>query len=441
VAKNKNLIFFLIFSFIILKFSNLCYSVNFTINQAISYALIHNPAYLASIAKHEGSEEDVKRSRSNFMPKISLDTGWTFWEKVPSVIFPSTQEGVPATQQKLDTSYDYSLALSVSQPLFAGGKIFYNFKEINFYEKSVNEEKRKNELLLIINVYKIFYQNLLDSEIVKISEEAVNVANENLKVTRARFKVGEITNLDVLQSEVSLLNEEANLVRAKNAYFISQENFKNIIGFTENENINLEGSIQENLQDTFELNLDECVKKALDLNPTVNSYKYLKIAKNYELKKLRGSFYPDVSLSGKYQFYSNELSGDWSNSGAFILGLEFTLFEGFSSWYNLKGLSRYYSQISYELIDLMNQTQVATKNFYNTYEEKMKLVNLRKRAKIASEEAAKMARDQYKVGNITNLELNDNELTREKSAVAYHQALYDAKIAYLELKQILGILQ
>ena len=75
------------------------------------------------------------------------------------------------------------------------------------------------------------YMNLLrDGAILDLNRRNVEVLTEQLKQTRDRFNVGEVTRTDVAQAESRLAAGRSQLLGAQSNYMTSQANYRRVIG-------------------------------------------------------------------------------------------------------------------------------------------------------------------------------------------------------------------
>jgi outer membrane protein len=75
------------------------------------------------------------------------------------------------------------------------------------------------------------YMNLLrDAAILELNRRNVEVLTEQLKQTRDRFNVGEVTRTDVAQAESRLAAGRSALLGAQSNYVTSQANYRRVIG-------------------------------------------------------------------------------------------------------------------------------------------------------------------------------------------------------------------
>ncbi|NOZ64616.1 MAG: TolC family protein, partial [Caldiserica bacterium] len=122
-----------------------------SLQESISIALGNNPSINIAREKIREAQTDKEKARSNFLPKLytfssytRLDKKKTMDLKLPS--FPG-YPSMPKPVLSDDKIYDYNLSLS--QPLFTGGKLIslYNLQKENLAANQHNFEKVKNDLI------------------------------------------------------------------------------------------------------------------------------------------------------------------------------------------------------------------------------------------------------------------------------------------------------
>jgi outer membrane protein len=154
-----------------------------------------------------------------------------------------------------------------------------------------------------------------DQEGVRIRQENVTVLTEQLKESRARFDVGEITRTDVAQSESRLAGARALLSSAVAQLAISRASYAAIVGQNPGE-LQPEPSLAYLLPG----NPDDAFAVAEKYNPTLRSQIFAEQASKARVAQARADRMPSVSFRASYGFgglidpldtgrYSRELTG------------------------------------------------------------------------------------------------------------------------------------
>lgn len=123
-------------------------------------------------------------------------------------------------------------------------------------------EKSKQQLIegLELNAKVSYYKVLLAQKTVELNEEALNKANEQLKVVKVKFDNGSVTKLDLLQSELAVNQAKIEYDNAVDDLAIEQLAFNNTVGLPFEQEVILVGEIENN--EIEEINLEEAISKA-----------------------------------------------------------------------------------------------------------------------------------------------------------------------------------
>jgi len=183
--------------------------------------------------------------------------------------------------------------------------------------------------------------------------------------------------------------------------------------------------------------LDDLTSKALNLRPELASLSEQAEALRFQAASLRASTYPQVALSGGYNYQQNKylvFQDLWSVG----LGLKWEIFDGGVTRHNANALI----QKADSLISLRNDASsfvaLQVRQAYLDLEETLKRVNVTRDAVEQSEENLKVAKDRYREGVGTNTEVLDAETLRTKSYTNYYNAIYDAVAAHIHLRYAAG---
>ena len=164
-----------------------------TLKEALNAAYKFNPRLDAARAIQRATDEEVPRALSNYRPSIagSADTGYEVQKtKPPSGALSST-----------DTSNQRGYAVGLTQPIFRG---FRTKNAVSAAEAAVRagwEALRSTESSVLLEAVTSYLDVVRDQAILTLRENNVTVLTRDLKATKDRFAVGEVTRTDVAQAE------------------------------------------------------------------------------------------------------------------------------------------------------------------------------------------------------------------------------------------------
>lgn len=135
--------------------------------------------------------------RSEFLPKFFLEAKYSFTENRYQLY-----EGIT------------SVTLGMNMNLFEGGKTKTELKIIEMEEKKLDVEEKKIREDIRIEVEKYFLDFFNAKERLKVAQGAIKQAEENLRITKVKYKEGVGTGTEVLDAIVALCRSETNYYKA-----------------------------------------------------------------------------------------------------------------------------------------------------------------------------------------------------------------------------------
>ena len=243
-----------IYFLIILLFNTNLLADNLT--EALLKAYNKNPKLNAERENINISKEDINISKSDFLPTITL-SGTKSKEDTSKL---TNQSGGDASITNVDP---LTTSLLIEQTLYDG--------------RSRNADLEKNKLGLDVSKIKllkveqeILYQAVeaytglvLATNKYKINQSNVNLFERQVETDQARLEKGQISVVDLAQSESSLAGANAKFIEAKNEVVTGKLIYENVIGSIDNIN---------NLTDklNFNLKLPESLAKANEISQKNN---------------------------------------------------------------------------------------------------------------------------------------------------------------------------
>ena len=243
-----------VYFLIILFFNTSLFADNLA--EALLKAYNKNPKLNAERENINISKEDINISKSDFLPTITL-SGTKSKEDTSKL---TNQSGGDASITDVDP---LTTSLLIEQTLYDG--------------RSRNADLEKNKLGLDVSKIKllkveqeILYQAIeaytglvMATNKYKINQSNVNLFERQVETDQARLEKGQISVVDLAQSESSLAGANAKFIEAKNEVVTGKLIYENVIGSIDNIN---------NLTDklNFNLKLPKSLAKANEISQKNN---------------------------------------------------------------------------------------------------------------------------------------------------------------------------
>jgi len=193
------------------------------LSKALLQAYNENPVLNAERENIQLSKEDIKISRSEFLPSVTLSGS-------------KSEENTEKLTDGTGANSSYTDVDPKTQSIIVEQKLFQGFAGIASMEKSkIGLTLAKAKLLKIEQ--EILYQAIVaysglifSEEKLKINQNNINLLERQVETDQARLERGQVTLSDLAQSEASLAGAQAKFLQAKNETVTAKLTYEKIIG-------------------------------------------------------------------------------------------------------------------------------------------------------------------------------------------------------------------
>jgi TolC family type I secretion outer membrane protein len=180
---------------------------DFDYAQALETGLSNHPDILSSEAQLRASKAMVGMARSRFLPSISLNGGYSWYNKDFKKI-----------NQMFDKDYNKYLGVSLSLPLFEGLSRVHQYAKARIGVESQAEVLTQAQRDVAFEIKQAFLDIAKNKANIEVLQNAVDVAEENLRLNKEKYKLGSGTMLDLVTAQVSSTEARSNYIQAQYDY-------------------------------------------------------------------------------------------------------------------------------------------------------------------------------------------------------------------------------
>ncbi len=272
-----------------------------TLQQALSDAYLINPVLNAERARLRAIDEQVALAKSGLRPFISGSGDVNYVnqnsERAPGVGGGGAAIGSGLAGFSTDgVTHPRGYSVQLTQPLFEGFQNLNAIRQAKSTVQAARESLRSVEQTVLLDAATAYVNVVRDTAVVRLRENDVKVLSEQLKATRDRFNVGEVTRTDVAQSEARRSEALSTLAAAQANLKTSKAAYEQVIGHPPG-NLVTPPSIRHLLPSS----LNESMTLGDGENPIVLASVYEEEASIYAVEQIMGELLPDVSLQAQYE--------------------------------------------------------------------------------------------------------------------------------------------
>jgi outer membrane protein len=267
-----------------------------TLNSALANAYQNNPQLNSQRAVVRQTDEQVPQALSGYKPTVSATVA--SGEQLTSTLSKSQPNpAVAPTYPRNTLSFaTNSVGVTASQTLYNGFQTANRVRQAESNTSAAREALRVAEETVLLNAATAYMDLLRDSALLDLQRRNVEVLQEQLRQTRDRFNVGEVTLTDVAQTEAQLAQGRATVLTAEAQYARSRANYRQFIG--------VEAGVLQPGAPVDRLTprrLVEAIEIARARHPSVGVAQFGIDAAVLQVKINEGSLYPQARLLGTVQ--------------------------------------------------------------------------------------------------------------------------------------------
>jgi outer membrane protein len=397
-----------------------------TMSGALARAYGGNPDLNQQRASVRATDETLPRATSGYRPAVTATSQGGYAHQ---------ELQAPGTRVVRTDTTPASVGLTVSQNLFNGFRTANSVRQAESNILGSREVMRNTEQNVLQNGATAYMNVLRDTAIVDLRKNNIVVLEEQLRQTRDRFDVGEVTRTDVAQAESSLAT-------ARSDYFVAQANLQNsianyrqVIG-VEPKRLEAARSIEALLPRT----LPGAIDLAFSQHPGIQAALHAVDVAALQVKLVEGELYPKVDLTG-----SVSRNWDFQNTpglrafNASVLGqVSVPIYEGGETYARVRQAKELLSQSRLQADLQRDSVRATVVSTWGALDSAKAVIQSSQAAVKAAEIALNGVREEAKVGQRTTLDVLNAQQLLLNTRVSLVTAQRDRVVASYAVMAAIG---
>lgn len=194
-------------------------------------------------------QEAIKAAKTAFFPAVDFSGSYQYRINKYEM---GLADGVPGIEMDHNT---YSLGATVSQPVYAGGQIYNNYKAAQVKGQITAQAEELTTDNVIYSADMNYWSVAARKNMYEVMCQYVNIVQQLADVLTIRFDDGQISKTDLLQVQSRLKEAELNKSSAYKDYQISLQNLNTLMGISPMNPVEITDSI--NMYQSLPLQIGE----------------------------------------------------------------------------------------------------------------------------------------------------------------------------------------
>lgn len=397
------------------------------------------PSYAKSYNSYQQSDGSYTFVRNNFMQMSgALSIDQNIWLTGGTLSLNTSLDFMKQLDNTKDKRYmSVPIALTLNQPIFGVNTFKWNrrIEPVRYAEAKANFLSETEEVTMTTINY--FFNLLLAKENVNIAKQNLENAEKLYEVAKAKRRMGQISENDVLQLKLNMLNAQSTLTDYESSLKSNMFQLRSFLALGENEE--LEPILPDTLPSIF-VNYQDALEKALANNSFAHNIRRRQLEADYEVAKAKGnlrqiSLFAQVGFTGTDQTFKGAYDPLKDNQVVEV-GFRIPLLD----WGKRRGQVKV-AQSNREVVQsrLRQETMDFNQNLFILVEQ---FNNQRAQLDIA-DEADAIAQQRYKtnvetfmIGRISTLDLNDAQVSKDEARQKHISELFYYWYYYYQLRSL-----
>jgi outer membrane protein TolC len=410
-----------------------------TVEQAVATALQNN--YDIRLSRNDSQIAAINYSFRNaaFLPQINATTTVLFNNNSQNATLAN---GTKRTGSGIRTN-NVSSGLNVNWVVFDGFRVFALKNRLGEYLELGSLTIKNQVVNTVSEVIKTYYDIVRQKQQIRNIEEQMALSSERLKLAQYKFEVGAGIKPDVLQAQIDFNAQKANQLNGLAIIDQRKQDLNRLMNVPQNINYKVSDSIPVQM----DLALGDLVKNINETSPELLlAEKNIDIAR-INVKAAKAERFPTVSLTGAYNFSRinnstviNPAQPLTNMNRGFNYGITAAI-PVFNNYRVRQNIRQSELAVSYQQLLYENQQSIVNTNILNTfktYNTQKQILELSDSSITLARENLNIARERYRLGVTTFIELREAEQSLANAENTLITALYNLKVAETELLRLRG---
>jgi len=408
----------LIFTFFLIMTDTL----KLSLDDALKVAMEKSPTRIEAVLDARTGTSKLVRGLTTLLPTISASGTYTL------------------TNEPIKTR-TWTGSIGLNQVVF-NVDIFGNVVQAKLYNDFYHQKARDETNNLIYNIKSGYFNLTKFYNLYDIAQSSLQRATESYNLMQEKFRLGQISKVDLLRSEAFKTQSSIDLLTAEKNLKITNEDFKGQLGIDKDVLIK---PITELTEPTvleyrdFESLWDEVTENNPSLNVTRKTEKIAKIS----FIQAIGKILPEVSYYISNNYYDTEIPKslkDWQDHDETNYGLSFSfpIFELKSLIHNIYDAKLDARKATVQVKKSEIALRKSVMNAFLSFQEAKELYNFAQKNLQLNQELYELAKEQSRLGALSILDLFDVELKLAQAQTTYISSIADTYTSKALLDYLLG---
>ena len=333
-----------------------------------------------------------------------------------------------------------SFSLDFSTPIYSGIFDFYNIKNYKLKAEQIVNLHNQTIAQVVFSAKQKYFNLIKTQETLNLRLKDLELSDEQLSLSKKRVELGQAVPTDIYQAEIAVRNSKIAVLESENFLESAMRDMELVLGREFDENT--EFSSFEAFHDTsFSQSVWESTVVSTNLNLAGEMISLKQSELNETTQKV--NYLPKVSFAigynhagTEFEHYYSNWESYWNPSAYFTVS--HSIFDAFERKKNIVQAKIETKQAQLQYSELQQKKLGEVRKIARQWKNAQKIIRiLSENVDLAVEQLA-LARQQYALGVITLLDLQNSQMSLTRAEIALVHERYDGEILFASLELLAG---
>jgi len=416
---------------------------NLTINDAIELALQNNESYLKAEKDLEKAKSRVTEVSASAFPQLNLGMNVNHDWKASTLVL-SDPKSDNQQEVRMGNTNSWTANITLTQPIYNGGQVFSAWSVAKMYKSFSSQQLKAKTRQLKLDVIKSFWLAVMANELSRVAKQSVELAEDGLDVVEKMATQGTVSDYDVLMAKVRLANVKPDYIQAEASAKLALKALNNLIGFAENEKVELSFVMDSTLYLMPDINLDSVKIACIELRPEIDMMRLQSKMLKKAVSIAKAGYRPSINFITQFQFQAFHKDiripyyDDWRSSSFSGITISVPLFDSWRTPSKVKQAKLDFAQSKLTEKELEENVRLEIEQSWWNYQKARESLAAGGQAVEMAKRGLEIARVRYENGVGTQLEYFESEVALSMAETNRIQAFYNLATGYAALQKALG---
>lgn len=397
------------------------------------------PGYYKQYSTYQNEDGSFSFVRNNYL-QMSGEVAVTqnIWLTGGSLSLSTSLDFLRQFDGNISNRYmSLPVALKLNQPIFGVNTIKWNrrIEPVRYNEAKAQFLSATEEVAMTTINY--FFNLLIGRENVSIARQNLENATKLYDVAKAKREMGQISENDLLQMELNVLDARSSLTSAESDMKSYMFQLRAFLDY--GEDVSIVPSIPEKITEV-DVTYDLALEKALENNKFAKNLRRRQLEADYAVAKAKGDL-RQISLFAQvgYTGVGNRIGDAYDplkDNQVVEVGVKIPILD----WGKRRGQVKV-AQSNREVVEsrLRQETMNFNQDIFilvERFNNQQQQVALATRADQIAQQRYATNVETYLIGKISTLDLNDSQVKKDQSRQEYFRQLYNYWYYYYQLRSL-----